>query len=583
MSATLTEYLDRLSPADVRNAETVFEAGAEAPRALVRELCAAGVPGRVAALVIAYLLQTAMLVVSWACIGQGALSGRLDYGWLGAWALALGSTIPLRAACTWLEGTVSVVFGGLVKRQLLQGALSLPPEQVRTQGLGALLCKVLESESIDDLGASGAIGALLAVVQLLVAPVLLRWGAAPGLETLVIGLWAPLCLFAAIQAARRRRDWTRERIALTNHLVEDMAAHRTRLAQQAPADWHTADDASLAAYQRAARRLDAADARLGSALPRAYVIVACLALVPAFVGGSATLLQLAITFGTILFMADALTNLTLGCSRLAAGWVAWDVIKPVMDAAVPQGSESRPEKSAAGGPGDVGGPGEARSLYAPLSGDQASHVGGPCSLAEVLLARQLRFAHPGRDLPVLRGVNLTIRRGEQIVLEGSSGSGKSTLASILAGARAPSGGFVLAGGLDRPTLGDHRWRQRVALAPQYHENHIFAGSLLFNLLLGRPYPYAEADVAEAVAVCRELGLQPLIDRMPAGLNQFVGETGWRLSQGERSRIYLARALLSQAELVMLDESLAALDPENLRQSLECVMRRAPTLVLIAHP
>jgi ATP-binding cassette subfamily B protein len=71
--------------------------------------------------------------------------------------------------------------------------------------------------------------------------------------------------------------------------------------------------------------------------------------------------------------------------------------------------------------------------------------------------------------------------------------------------------------------------------------------------------------------------------MPAGLDQFVGDTGWRLSQGERSRIFLARALLQRAEVLLLDESLAALDPENLRQCLECVLRRAPTLILIAHP
>lgn len=129
MSATLAAYLGRLTPADTRDAETTFRAAAEAPRSLLHELLAARIPGRVVALVIAYLLQTLMLVISWACIGQGALSGRLDYGWLGAWALALASTVPLRAACTWLEGTVSIVFGGLVKRQLLQGALSLPPSR----------------------------------------------------------------------------------------------------------------------------------------------------------------------------------------------------------------------------------------------------------------------------------------------------------------------------------------------------------------------------------------------------------------------------------------------------------------------
>ena len=71
--------------------------------------------------------------------------------------------------------------------------------------------------------------------------------------------------------------------------------------------------------------------------------------------------------------------------------------------------------------------------------------------------------------------------------------------------------------------------------------------------------------------------------MPAGLWQIVGETGWQLSHGERSRLYVARALLQDADVVVLDESFAALDPETLRQALPCVMERAKTLVMIAHP
>ena len=71
--------------------------------------------------------------------------------------------------------------------------------------------------------------------------------------------------------------------------------------------------------------------------------------------------------------------------------------------------------------------------------------------------------------------------------------------------------------------------------------------------------------------------------MPGGLNQMVGETGWQLSHGERSRIFLARALLQDAEFTILDESFAALDPESLRLCLDCAFRRARTLLVIAHP
>jgi ABC-type transport system involved in cytochrome bd biosynthesis fused ATPase/permease subunit len=91
------------------------------------------------------------------------------------------------------------------------------------------------------------------------------------------------------------------------------------------------------------------------------------------------------------------------------------------------------------------------------------------------------------------------------------------------------------------------------------------------------------DLEEAEEVCRELGLGALLDRMPGGMMQMVGETGWQLSHGEKSRIYVARTLLQGADLVILDESFAALDPETLQKALGCVMARAPALLLIAHP
>jgi len=71
--------------------------------------------------------------------------------------------------------------------------------------------------------------------------------------------------------------------------------------------------------------------------------------------------------------------------------------------------------------------------------------------------------------------------------------------------------------------------------------------------------------------------------MPAGFQQMVGESGWQLSHGERSRLFIARALLQKADFIVLDESFAALDQENLQLALQCVFKRAPTLLVIAHP
>ncbi|HSF16613.1 MAG TPA: ATP-binding cassette domain-containing protein, partial [Vicinamibacteria bacterium] len=105
----------------------------------------------------------------------------------------------------------------------------------------------------------------------------------------------------------------------------------------------------------------------------------------------------------------------------------------------------------------------------------------------------------------------------------------------------------------------------------------------FNLLMGRRWPPRAEDMEEAESLCRELGLGDLLDHMPAGMLQMVGESGWQLSHGERTRLFTARALLQDSEIVILDESLSALDPDNLRRALACVLERAPTLVLVAHP
>ena len=76
-------------------------------------------------------------------------------------------------------------------------------------------------------------------------------------------------------------------------------------------------------------------------------------------------------------------------------------------------------------------------------------------------------------------------------------------------------------------------------------------------------------------------LGPLLDTMPAGLMQMVGDSEWQLSNGEKSRIYLARTLLQKGDVILLDETFAALDPETAQRAIGCVLRRAPALVCVA--
>jgi ATP-binding cassette subfamily B protein len=184
---------------------------------------------------------------------------------------------------------------------------------------------------------------------------------------------------------------------------------------------------------------------------------------------------------------------------------------------------------------------------------------------------------------VLLGVNLDVFEGDRILLEGASGSGKSTLASLLSGLRSPDAGVVLLRGVDRRAVGAETWHRRVATSPQFHENHVLTETFAFNVLLGRGWPPRAGDVEAAEALCAELGLSDLLSRMPAGMYEMVGESGWRLSHGEQSRVFMARALLQESEVVVLDESFAALDPGSLEAALRCALLRTKTLVMIAHP
>jgi ATP-binding cassette, subfamily B, bacterial len=262
--------------------------------------------------------------------------------------------------------------------------------------------------------------------------------------------------------------------------------------------------------------------------------------------------RVAIAVGGILLAYRAWKRLAAGAWQLAGAAVAWQRTSVLFNAATRQelpGSLNPPESTEA---------------------------------SPVVEARDVAFSYSDRTEPVLRGANLQIAVGDQVVLEGASGGGKSTLVSILAGVREPDSGRVLMHGLDRTILGAAEWRRRLAAAPQFHENHVLAETFAFNLFLGRQTVLGPADFAEAQAICDELGLGAVLERMPAGMLQMVGETGWQLSHGERSRLYIARALLQNAELVVLDESFAALDPENLKRAVECVVKRARSLLVIAH-
>jgi ATP-binding cassette subfamily C protein CydCD len=188
---------------------------------------------------------------------------------------------------------------------------------------------------------------------------------------------------------------------------------------------------------------------------------------------------------------------------------------------------------------------------------------------------------PGAATTVFSGLHARVEPGRWLVVEGPSGSGKTTLLTVLLGALRPDAGRILVDGVPLSDLSRAEWRGRVAWCPQ--EAHVFDSTIRGNLLLSRPRtdPVSEAEMREMLA---RVGLGPLLDRLPEGLDARVGASGGSLSGGERQRLAVARALLGRSELLLLDEPTAHLD-EPTAAAMMSDIRAATTdrmVVLVSH-
>ena len=529
-----------------------------------------------------YLAQLGVTALTWWAIGGSALQGHFTWVWLWAWALLLFTAIPLRLLTERAQHAVSETFSLLSKQRLLYGILRLQPEQIRHQGAGQFFGQVMEADSLDNLALGGGLVAGLALLQAGMALALLRLAAPLWiLPTLLLGwllvIAGLLWLYLVYQ-----RTWIASYRSMSSDLVERMVGHRTRLAQEPRPQWHDMEDTILARYTDRSMQLDKVKSWLSGSITRGWMVLALGGLILTFWWAPVDKVNLPLALAGILLALQALTSITNGVLSLANAASVWEQVRPLFAAAsTGQGDrETRRQGDKERSSGDL----VSLSPPLPLS---LSALGGsshtPVNSQPLLIARGLEFRYQAGGRAVVQAGNLQIRQGDRLLLEGSSGGGKSTLAALLAGLRTPNRGLLLLHGHDRQTLGAAAWRRRVMLTPQFHENHIFCGSLAFNLLMGKRWPPQPEDLHAATALCAELGLGELIERMPAGLQQMVGESGWRLSHGERSRVYIARTLLQRADLMILDESFAALDPETMRTTLTCVLRHAPTLLVIAHP
>lgn len=532
-----------------------------------------------------YFIQQLLSIASWFVIGRGIFQGHFEFGWLLAWALLLLFTIPVMVIVNDAQSELSMGAGALFKQRLLQGTLKLEPEEIRHQGMGQFLGRVMESEAVEMLALSGGFISLLSFIELGMAFVILTKGAAGAIGAGSLAIWVALTVFLLWRYWAASREWTTAYRDMTNDLAEDMVGHRTRLIQEDPRHWHDGEDQSLERYLRLSEGLDRIGLQLSSTISRGWIIVGLAGLAFAFVVSRPAPTALAIGLGGILLAGQGLGKLAGGAQSLTSLLIAWQQVGPLFNASsrkreIPDLSFVPPSRTVASTDTISGDAHPTNS-----NGDTANQITNASAdrNAALLMARDLVFRYRPQGRPVLQDCSLLIYPGDRILLEGPSGGGKSTLASVLTGLRLPESGSLLLWGYDRKILGLEEWRRRVVMAPQFQENYVFSETFAFNLLMGRRWPPLAEDLQEAEAICNELGLGELLQRMPSGFQQTLGESGWQLSHGERSRLFIARTLLQRSDLVILDESFGALDPENLARAMQCVLNRAETVLVIAHP
>jgi subfamily B ATP-binding cassette protein MsbA len=183
-----------------------------------------------------------------------------------------------------------------------------------------------------------------------------------------------------------------------------------------------------------------------------------------------------------------------------------------------------------------------------------------------------------REQPVLRGVDFSVRAGQTIGLVGTTGAGKTTIVNLLLRFYDVSRGQVLLDGIDVRRLRIKDLRRQFALVPQ--EPVLFAASIADNIAYGRP----DAKMPAIVAAAEAANAHEFITRLPHGYTTVIGERGATLSGGQRQRIAIARAILRDAPILILDEPTAALDSNvehEVMTALERLMRGRTTFV-IAH-
>ena len=503
------------------------------------------------ALIVAYsVLQGVAFVLLVPILGALLVE---DTGRAATWVAALAGVTVLAGVAFYAQAMLAHRLGGIVSRtvhrRLGDHVSSLPLGWFGPERVGELVR--LSSQGVTDvMGAAGHLLRPLVAAFVTPATVVLAMFFVDVRFAIATALTAPLIYGAhrlSSRLARRAAVGVRGAAAeASGRIVEFAQLQPVLRAYGRAGERHALLDGALVA-QHAARRRQLWQMSIGLvassvAVQLAFLVVVVLGVDLALAGSIdvpelVALLVLVARFGQPLVEAADI----VGALRVAQGSLSG--LRRVLDVApLPE-----PAPAAARQPGDCG-----------------------------LRLRGVRFSYG--EHAVLDGIDLDVPPRTMLALVGRSGAGKTTVARLLARFWDVDGGAVEIGGVDVRELSTETLMAHVAMV--FQDVYLFDATIEENIRAGRP-DASDAAVRDAASLA---AVDEIVARLPAGWDTLVGEGGATLSGGERQRVSIARAILKDAPIILLDEATAALDPENeaaIERALQALVA-GKTLVVIAH-
>ncbi|MCI5147670.1 MAG: ABC transporter ATP-binding protein, partial [Candidatus Electrothrix sp. AR3] len=340
-----------------------------------------------------------------------------------------------------IKNRLSLHFGILLRSRLLHGILQLRPEEIQHQGSGHFIGNVQEIEHLEAMGMSTAFLAFVALLEVLIAVVVLMLGAGGWLHGALLLGWSGGILILSRVYYQRMRAWLIHSRMMTCDLVERMVGHRTRLAQEKPDQLHDLEDRLLSRYAHLSEKLDSIEVIMKSATGRrGWLPMSLLGTLTLFFSTKANITLLAVSLGGTLLAALALDQLMQSIYQFLKAMMSWQQVQPLYQAASREQEQKPPH------------------FVAP------SYFQNQGAEQPIIQAKNLCFSYPAASERekriILDHCDLTIQPGQHLLLEGTSGCGKSTLAALLSALEQPDAGSLYLFGLPLATLGGDAWRKR---------------------------------------------------------------------------------------------------------------------------